>query len=44
MTEKVAKPITNGHRQGRLHVIEFHFFLMQIKTLGSLRVQAGPEF
>ena len=26
MTEKVAKPIKNGRKQGRLCMIEFHFF------------------
>ena len=26
MTAKVAKPIKNGRKQGRLRVIEFHFF------------------
>ena len=36
MTAKVAKPIKNGRKQGRLCMIEFHFFGMPIKTLGSL--------
>ena len=36
MTVKVAKPIKNGHKQGRFCMIEFHFFGMPIKTLGSL--------
>ena len=35
MTSKVAKPIKNGLKQGRLCTIEFHFFGMPIKTLGS---------
>ena len=36
MTVKVAKPIKNGHKQGRFCMIEFHFFGIPIKTLGSL--------
>ena len=36
MTAKVAKPIKNGHKQGRLCMIEFYFFGMPIKTLGLL--------
>ena len=36
MTAKVAKPIKNVRKQGRLCTIEFHFFGMPIKTLGSL--------
>ena len=46
MTEKVAKPITNGRKYGRLRVIEFHFFFfgMPIKTLGSLeKIRVGGE-
>ena len=39
MTAKVAKPIKNGHKQGRLCMIEFHFFGMPIKgSLGKIRV------
>ena len=42
MTAKVAKPIKNGHKQGRLCMIEFHFFGMPIKTLGSLgKIRVG---
>ena len=36
MTAKVAKPIKNGRKQGRLCMIKFHFFGIPIKTLGSL--------
>ena len=35
MTAKVAKPIKNDCKHGRLCMIEFHFFGMSIKTLGS---------
>ena len=31
MTAKVTKPIKNGRKQGRLFMIEFHFFGMPIK-------------
>ena len=42
MTEKVAKPIKNGRKQCRLCMIEFHFFRMPIKTLGSLgKIRVG---
>ena len=42
MTAKVAKPIKNGRKQGRLCMIEFHFFGMPIKTLGSLgKIRVG---
>ena len=42
ITAKVAKPIKNGHKQGRLCMIEFHFFGMQINTLGSLgKIRVG---
>ena len=42
MTAKVTKPIKNGHKQGRLCMIEFHFFGMPIKTLGSLgKIRVG---
>ena len=41
MTVKVAK-IRNGRKQGRLCMIEFHFFGMPIKTLGSLgKIRVG---
>ena len=36
MTAKVAKPINHGRKQCRMCMIEFHFFGMPIKTLGSL--------
>ena len=36
MTAKVAKPKENGRKQGKFCMIEFHFFGMPIKTLGSL--------
>ena len=32
MAAKAAKPIKNGRKQGRLCMIEFHFFGMSIKT------------
>ena len=42
MTAKVAKPIKNGCKQGRLCMIEFHFCGMPIKTLGSLgKIRVG---
>ena len=42
MTAKVAKPIKNGGKQGRLCMIEFLFFGMPIKTLGSLgKIRVG---
>ena len=42
MTAKVAKPIKNGRKEGRLRMIEFHFFGMPIKTLGSLgKIRVG---
>ena len=42
MTEKVAKPIKNGRKQGRLCMKEFHFFGMPINTLGSLgKIRVG---
>ena len=42
MTAKVAKPIKNGHKQGGLCMIEFLFFEMPIKTLGSLgKIRVG---
>ena len=42
MTANVAKPIKNGRKQGRLCIIEFHFFGMPIKTLGSLgKIRVG---
>ena len=42
MTAKVAKPIKNGHKQGRLCIIEFHFLGIPIKTLGSLgKIRVG---
>ena len=31
MTAKLAKPIKNGHKQGKLCIIEFHFFGIPIK-------------
>ena len=41
-TAKVAKPIKNGRKQCRLCMIEFHFFGMPIKTLGSLgKIRVG---
>ena len=44
MTAKEAKPITNGRNLGRLRMIEFHFFGMPIKTLGSLgKIRVGRE-
>ena len=42
MTAKVAKPIKNGSKLGRLRMIEFQFFGMPIKTLGSLgKIRVG---
>ena len=42
MSAKVAKPIKNGCKQGRLCMINFHFFGMPIKTLGSLgKIKVG---
>ena len=42
MTAKVAKPIKNGRKQGRLCMIEFHCFGIPIKTLGSLgKIRVG---
>ena len=42
MTAKVAKPIKNGRKQGQLCMIEFNFFGMAIKTLGSLgKIRVG---
>ena len=42
VTAKVAKPIKNGRKQNRLCVIEFIFFGMPIKTLGSLgKIRVG---
>ena len=42
MAGKVAKPIKNGRKQGRMCMIEFHFFGMPIKTLGSLgKIRVG---
>ena len=42
MTAKAAKPIKNGRKLGRLRMIEFHFFGMPIKTLGSLgKIRVG---
>ena len=42
MTVKVAKPIKNGRKLGRLRLIKFHFFGMPIKTLGSLgKIRVG---
>ena len=39
---KVAKPIKIGRKQGRLCMIEFHFFGKPIKTLGSLgKIRVG---
>ena len=44
MTQKVAKPITNSRKLGRFRAIEFHFFGMPIKTLGSLeKIRVGRE-
>ena len=42
MKAKVAKPIKNGRKQGRLCMIECHFFGMPIKTLWSLgKIRVG---
>ena len=42
MTAKVVKPIKNDRKHGRLCMIEFHFFGMSIKTLGSLgKIRVG---
>ena len=42
MTVKMAKPIKNGRKYGRLHLIKVHFFGMPIKTLGSLgKIRVG---
>ena len=42
MTAKVAKPIKNGRKQGRLYMIEFYFFGMPIKTFGSVgKIRVG---
>ena len=42
MTVKVAKPIKNGRKLGRLRLIKVHFFGMPIKTLGSLgKIRVG---
>ena len=35
ITAKVAKPMKKWPQKGRLRMIEFHFFGMPIKTLGS---------
>ena len=42
MTANMAKPIKNGCKQGRVCMIEFHFFGMPIKTLGLLgKIRVG---
>ena len=42
MTAKVSKPIKNGCKHSRLCIIEFNFFGMPIKTLGSLgKIRVG---
>ena len=42
MTVKVAKPIKNGRKLGRLRLIKVHFFEMPIKTLVSLgKIRVG---
>ena len=42
ITAKVAKPIKKWPQKGRLRMIEFHFFGMPIKTLGSLgKIRVG---
>ena len=42
ITAKVAKPIKKWPQKGRLRMIEFNFFGMPIKTLGSLgKIRVG---